>query len=216
MAWGMRNIMIGLYGSSIMEGRIGVDDPQDRWYNVFQRLLSRAHPDICFPIVNSAVGGESTREVLSRFDRDILPYNPDFCLFMVGGNNHDCQNPSRILAEGELSALLDNLVTRIPKKTRPVGVVFSPVVDAWHFATRHPAFREYLASFGGSLDASLAPEREIARAFYRRHDWPYLDLYALMADDPDQYVLPTDGVHMNPAGHALFARKMFELVNTLL
>ncbi len=216
MAWGMRNIVICLYGSSIMEGRIGVDDPQDRWYNVFQRLLSRAHPDICFPIVNSAVGGESTREVLSRFDRDILPYNPDFCLFMVGGNNHDCQNPGRILAEGELSDLLGNLALRIPRKTRPVGVVFSPVVDAWHFATRHPAFREYLASFGGSLDASLAPEREIARAFYRRHDWPYLDLYALMADHPDQYVLPTDGVHMNPAGHALFARKMFELVNALL
>ena len=216
MAWGMRNIVICLYGSSIMEGRIGVDDPQDRWYNVFQRLLSRAHPDICFPIINSAVGGESTREVMSRFDRDILPYNPDFCLFMVGGNNHDCQNPSRILAEGELPALLDSFVTRLPKKTRPVGVVFSPVVDDLHFATKHPAFREYLASFGGSLDASLNPEREIARAFYRQHGWPYLDLAALMADHPAQYVLPEDGVHMNKAGHELFARKMFELVDSLL
>ena len=61
MAWGMRNIHICLFGSSIMEGRIGVHDPEDRWYNVFQRLLSRAHPDTCFPIINSAVGGESTR-----------------------------------------------------------------------------------------------------------------------------------------------------------
>lgn len=216
MAWGMQNIVICLYGSSIMEGRIGVDDPQDRWYNIFQRLLSRAHPGTCFPIVNSAVGGESTREVMSRFDRDILPHRPDFCLFMVGGNNHDCQHPGRILVEGELEALLEEFVSRLPGSTRPVGVVLNPVVDDWHFATTHSAYREYLALFGGSLDASLNPERDFARSFYSAHDWPCLDLYALMSERPMEYVLPEDGVHMNKAGHEVFARKMFELIDSLL
>ncbi len=125
----MRNIVICLFGSSIMEGRIGVDDPLDRWYNVFQRLLLRAHSDVCFPIVNSAVGGESTREVMSRFDRAILPYNPDICLFMVGGNNHDCQNPSRILVAGELHTLLASFVSRLPRKTKPVRVFFGSGSD---------------------------------------------------------------------------------------
>lgn len=216
MVWGMKNIVTCLFGSSIMEGRIGVDDPLDRWYNVFQRLLSRAHPDTCFPIINSAVGGESTREVMCRFDRDILPHDPDFCLFMVGGNNHDCQNPNRILVEGELQTLLDSFVARLPGRAKPVGVVLNPVVDDWHFATEHPAFRDYLVPFGGSLDASLNPERELARSFYTQHDWPCLDLYALMSDDPAQYVLPEDGVHMNKAGHDLFGRKMFEIVDDLL
>ncbi len=216
MAWGMRNVVICLYGSSIMEGRIGVDDPLDRWYNIFHRLLSQAHPETCFAIVNSAVGGESTREVMGRFDRDLLPYNPDFCLFMVGGNNHDCQRPERILAQGELPALLESFVARLPEKTRPIGITLNPVVDRWHFATTHPAFREYLAQFGGSLDASLNPEREIARSIYRRHGWPCLDLYALMSDRPEQYVLPEDGIHMNSTGHELFARKMFELIDPLL
>lgn len=216
MAWGMKNIVICLFGSSIMEGRIGVDDPMDRWYNIFHALLSRSHPDTCFPIINSAVGGESTREVMARFDRDILPYNPDFCLFMVGGNNHDCQNPSRILAEGEIERLLDDFVTRLPEKTRPVGVVLNPVVDEWHFATKHPAFKDYLAGFGGSLDASLNPNRECARVCYTRYGWPFVDLYALMSDDPARYVLREDGVHLNKAGHVFFAQSMFELVNGLL
>jgi lysophospholipase L1-like esterase len=216
MAWGMTNIVICIYGSSIMEGRIGVEDPIDRWYNQFQQLLSRAHPAVCFPIVNSAVGGESTREVMSRFDRDILPYNPDFCLFMVGANNHDCQNPGRILADGELERLMDAFVARLPAKTKPVGVVLNPVVDDWHFISKHPAFRDYLAAFGGSLDASVQPEREQARAFYARHNWPYLDLYALMSHDPRRYVLPEDGIHLNKTGHELFARTMFELVSGLL
>ncbi len=213
MTWGMRNVVICLYGSSIMEGRIGVDHPRDRWYNIFQSLLSRAHPDTCFPIVNSAVGGESTREVLSRFDRDILPYRPHFCLFMVGGNNHDCLDPSRILAEGELSVLMDRFVSRLPQSARPVGVVLGPVVDDWHFATNHPAYRTYLALFGGSLDASLNPEREFARSFYRRHAWPFLDLYAIMSD---KHIVPEDGIHLNKAGHELFARKMYEIMDPLL
>lgn len=216
MAWGMKNIVICLYGSSIMEGRIGVDDPQDRWYNIFQRLLSQSHPDICFPIINSAVGGESTREIMVRFDRDILRHAPDLCLFMVGGNNHDCLNPSRILAEGELQSLLDNFVKQLPEKTKTVGAVLNPVVDEWHFATRHPAYKAYLAEFGGSLDASLNPERELARAFYKHHNWPYLDLYELMADDPARYILEKDGIHMNKTGHDLFARKMHELVLKLI
>ena len=216
MAWGMRNIHICLFGSSIMEGRIGVHDPEDRWYNVFQRLLSGAHPDTCFPIINSAVGGESTREVMNRFNRDILPYSPDFCLFMVGGNNHDCQNPSRILAEGELQSLLDSFVSRLPTRTKPVGAVLNPVVDEWHFATKHPAFMDYLRSSNGSLDASLNAEREFSRSFYIQHGWPYLDLYALMSDDPAKYVLPEDGIHMNKTGHDLFAREMFQLVEDLL
>jgi len=216
MAWGMKNIVTCIFGSSIMEGRIGVDDPLDRWYNIFQQLLSRRHPEICFPIINSAVGGESTREIMSRFDRDIVPYNPDFCLFMVGGNNHDCQNPSRILAQGELQVLLDSFVARLPGETKPVGAVLNPVVDEWHFATKHPAFRDYQTASGGSLDSSLNPEREFARSFYIQHDWPYLDLYALMSDDPSKYVLREDGVHMNKTGHELFAQKMFELVGDLL
>ena len=213
MAWGMKNSVICLLGSSIMEGRIGLSDPQDRWYNILQRLLSQAHLDTCFPILNSAVGGESTREIMSRFDRDVLSHNPDFCFVMIGANNHDCQNPSRILAEGELQTLMDSFVSRLPKKTKPIGVVLNPVVDDWHFVTHHPAYKDFLAPFGGSLDASLNPEREFARSFYRQHNWPYLDLYNLMSDCPANYTMPEDGIHLNKAGHALFAQKMFDLIN---
>ena len=216
MAWGMKNVVICLFGSSIMEGRIGVQDPLDRWYNILQRLLSRAHPETCFAIINSAVGGESTREIMARLDRDVLPYRPDVCLFMVGGNNHDCQNPSRILAEGELQRLLEGFAARLPATTKPVGAVLNPVVDTWHCVTRHPAYRDHLAHFGGSLDASLNPERALARAFYRQQGWPCLDLYALMSHDPARYVLPEDGIHLNQAGHELFAQRMFELLNGLL
>ena len=199
-----------------MEGRIGVEDPRDRWYNLLQQRLSCAFPDTCFPLFNGAVGGESTREIMQRLDRDVLARNPDFCLVMVGGNNHDCRNPHRILVEGELENLMERFARKLPKTTTPVGVVLSPVVDEWHFASQHPAYRDYLLPFNGSLDAALNVERDKARTFYRQQGWTCLDLYALMADRPADYVLPQDGIHMNQSGHAFFAKTMFECMQTLL
>lgn len=212
MAWGMKNRIICLFGSSIMEGRIGVDDPADRWYNLLQVMLSRAFPETCFPIVNSAVGGESTREIMDRLDRDVLAYKPDYCLFMIGGNNDDPHNPARTLAPGELARLADIFAAKIPEETKVIGAVLNPVVDAWHFATKDPAYENYRALFGGSLDACLNPERDFARAFYAKHGWPCVDLYALMADDPGRYMLRQDGIHLTPAGHALFAKHMFDCI----
>ena len=68
MAWGMRNIVISLFGSSIMEGRIGVEQAADRYYMILQRKLSERFPDVCFSIVNGAVGGWSPRELRKIYD----------------------------------------------------------------------------------------------------------------------------------------------------
>ena len=148
MAWGMKNVVISIFGSSIMEGRIGADKASDRWYNILQAKLSERFPAICFPVVNGAIGGESTRECMARLDRDVVAYNPGYCLFMIGGNNHDCERPERILAEGELEKLMDEFVKRIPKKTTSIGVILNPCVNEWHGATKNPAFQEYLKQYG--------------------------------------------------------------------
>jgi len=80
----------------------GADKASDRWYNILQAKLSERFPAICFPVVNGAVGGESTRECMARFDREVLAYNPDYCLFMIGGNNHDCSRPERTKHGGHI------------------------------------------------------------------------------------------------------------------
>ena len=211
MAWGMRNITLCIFGSSIMEGRIGADKASERWYNILQARLSERFPEICFPIVNGAVGGESTRECMARFDRDVLAYNPDYCLFMIGGNNHDCALPERILRDGELEQLMAEFAERLPKKTTPIGVIINPCVNEWHCVTKNPVFQEYLKQYGG-LDEALEIERDKFRKFIRKHNWHSLDLYKLFESDPGKYILHGDGIHLSKAGHELFAVKMFELM----
>ena len=211
MAWGMKNVVISIFGSSIMEGRIGADKAEHRWYNVLHSLLSERFPGKCFAMINAGVGGESTRECMARFDRDVIAYNPDYCLFMIGANNNDCTQPARILAEGELERLMDDFAERLPARTAPIGVILNQCVNEWHFATKHPAFKEHLARFGG-LDQALEVEREKVRKFIRARGWPSLDLYRLFESEPGRYILREDGIHLSKAGHRLFGEKMFELM----
>ena len=211
MAWGMKNRTLCLFGSSIMEGRIGVEKAADRWYRILEDRLSERFPDHCFAIVNAAVGGESTRECMARFDRDVLACRPDYCLFMIGANNHDCSRPERMLADGELDRHMADFAARLPAATTPVGVILNPCVDAWHATTRHPAFRE-LYRLSGGLNALLEEERERFRAFLRARGWPFLDLNALFKEAPERYILRTDGIHLTPAAHRLFGEAMADLL----
>jgi lysophospholipase L1-like esterase len=211
MAWGMKNITLCLFGSSIMEGRIGADKASERWYNILQAKLSERFPAICFPVHNAAVGGESTRECMARFDRDVLSVNPDFCLVMFGANNNDMSRPERVLKPGEFEAHMADYLQRIPSKIRNVGVILNPVINEFHFVTKHPAWEEMRNNYGG-LNEYLELERESFRSFIKANDWFMLDLYKLIEHDPKKYILHMDGIHLSKAGHELFALKMFELL----
>ena len=215
MAWGMRNIVICLFGSSIMEGRIGVERAEDRYYAMMQRKLSERFPEVCFAVVNAAVGGASLRELMAEFPDTVIPKNPDYCLFMPGFNNTDMENPGRTLRPGELEALMAEFQRTLPARCRRVGVMPHGVIDRYHSVTNNPVWREYLAERGG-LNNSLAPERAAIAQFFAENRYPVIDLFSLIGRDPERYLLRSDGIHLSPEGHRLFGEAAFRMMEELL
>ena len=215
MAWGMRNIVICLFGSSIMEGRLGVDRAEDRYYNIMQRKLSEKFPEVCFAIINAAVGAASTRELMAEFPSTVLPCNPDYCLFMPGFNNCDMEKPERTLHPGELESLMAEFQRRLPAHCQRVGVIPQGVIDRYHSCTTNPAWKEALEACGG-LNNFLAPERAAAAKFFSDNGYPVIDLYSLIGRDPERYLLHCDGIHLSPEGHRLFGDAAFEMMAELL
>jgi lysophospholipase L1-like esterase len=176
MAWGMRNIVISLFGSSIMEGRIGVESAADRYYSILQRKLSERFPEVCFSIINGSVGGWSTRELMQKvFDEKVQHYSPDYCCVMFGANNNDLANPERILQPGELEKLMKEFQERLPKTCKRIGVVLNPIINERHWVSTHPLWQEAICIYGG-LNEMEEEEREKARNFYRENDFPIVDL----------------------------------------
>lgn len=210
----MRNIKIALFGSSIMEGRLGVEKVSDRYYSILHNMLSERFPEVCFSICNGAVGGWSTRELMKNFQEFILQYMPDYCIVMFGANNNDLANPQRCLGEGELEILMEEFEKRLPEKVQRVGVVLNPVINECHMTRVHPAWQEANKKWNG-LDEMLEPERESARSFYRKYTYPVIDLSILMREEKKKYVCG-DGIHLTKEGHKLFAEELYIVMEGLL
>jgi len=54
--------------------------PSARWPGLLQRRLTRARPRLRCEVINAGAGGNTSREGLSRLERDVLRYLPDLTL----------------------------------------------------------------------------------------------------------------------------------------
>ena len=179
------------FGDSIAEGVIGVR-PEENWLRLLQTKLGERA--VTF---NAGAGGNSAREAMARFDKDVLAHDPDVVLIEFGGNNHDPNRPERHVKDGEFRAHLETFRARLPIDCRVVAVTFPPIKDDWHAYGRH-------ANFPQGLDAAMEPQRNILRDFARENGWAVLDLHELLKPMRDE-VLLKDGVHLNPKGQRVFA-----------
>ncbi|HRU05529.1 MAG TPA: GDSL-type esterase/lipase family protein [Candidatus Brocadiia bacterium] len=199
------------FGDSITEAVVQTPDPAKRWLNVLAGLLEAAFPGRTFNVVNSGKGGNSAREAMARFDRDVLAHDPDWLLLEFGGNNSGLRQPERAVGLEEFGRHLDDLRRRLPAKTRVMVITFPPVIDEQHAFGKDPA----VVAQGG-LDAMVEPYRAATRRFARAHGYPLVDLDRAIREgmgpgDKNRHILK-DGVHLNEAGNRLLAELVFEVL----
>ena len=216
MAWGMKNYTIQLFGSSIIEGRIGVNTAAERWYELMRSQLCEQFPATCFAIYNGAVGGESIRELMSHFDRDLEGHSPDLCIAMFCWNNFVMDaDMKHFVPVAEQRKLMEKFAERLPKRTKVVGVISQPMIDSCHHSYHNHAYDDIRSKYG-SLNAFHDIERNLSRAFFIERNIPFLDLTAVMGSEPEKYVLTSDGIHLTPEGHRLFATEMCLMLEDIL
>ena len=190
-----RKLNIVAFGDSITEGKTGVA-PEDNWLLKLGRKLGPQ-----YKLFNAGVGGNSAREAMARYEKDVLACNPDIVLIEFGGNNHDPSpaRKSRRVTDKEFSSLLEKFKAGLPANCKVVMITFPPIIDEQHvYFKRVP---------GGKVDSELQSQRQIVRDFAQKNGYPLLDLYKLIY--PNRYKLILhDGVHLSPAGHSFFAEEV--------
>ena len=185
------------FGDSITEGKIGIT-PEQNWLFLLGKKLGPG-----FELFNAGVGGNSAREAMARYEKDVLARHPDAILLEFGGNNNDPRNPQRRVDDAEFKRHLLDFRSRLPENCKVVMITFPPIIDEQH------AWRDLIP--GGKLDERLQSQRQIVRDFAAENRWPLLDLYKLMRDRRYELILP-DGVHLNPAGQVFFSEAVYQLI----
>ena len=184
------------FGDSITEGRAGGITPEQNWLNLLGQKLGSD-----FELFNAGVGGNSAREAMSRFEKDVLLREPDVVLLEFGGNNHDPapERKARRVSDQEFRSLLEKFKAGLPARCQVVMITFPPIINEQHqYFPRVP---------GGKVDEELQTQRQIVRDFAAENGYPLLDLYKEIYPRRYELIFP-DGVHLNPAGQVFFAEKV--------
>ena len=214
-----KNITIVGFGDSITEATSGMPDASKRWLNILKGKLCAHFSGVNFTVINSGVGGNSAREAMARFEKDVVAKDPDIVILEFGGNNGDLARPARIVNPEEFKALLGKYQAGLPAKTKTIIVTFPPVLDDLHCYGKNPAFKEYFKKTGG-IDKALEPYRVMTMEFGQAHAWPVYDFYRELitlgqVNGRSTYTM-NDGIHLTGQGNLILAEGVFEIFKTML
>ena len=139
------------------------------------------------PVINRGFGGSQISDVNFYFDRVVGPYRPRAIFFYAGENDlHAGKSPEAVVADFQQFMTL---------KTKKLGA--TPV----YFISLKPS--KARLNQKAAQDAVNAKIREMAHA---RADLDYVDVVPTMleAGGAPKDIFIADGLHMTPAGYALW------------
>jgi len=199
-------------GDSITEGQY-VHHSQ-RWAEVTSnrlrnKLVAEVDPDRQFYYVHG-VSGETSRQGLERYPRDVQQFRPDVLTLQFGLNDCNCWDTDQGLARVSQAAYRANLLEMIDRARR-FGT------EEIILSTNHPTLRFRKLASGKTLEEQrhiyndivrdVAKESgvtlcDIARSFER---FDQSALTALLLPEPDV-------LHLSPSGHRIYADAIYGFV----
>lgn len=179
------------------------------WVRCFVDLVRFHHPARDIQWINLGVGGDITRDLLARWERDVLALEPDWLTLMIGIN--DCVGlmdwPAREMVDryrAELGRLLAPLQSRRTRVVLLDPFYVATPAGPWAATADQLAVLRRLVSYQGVV-ADLAAQHgaihlRTQRVFARQ-----------LAHRPPAELAP-EPVHPHPSGHLLIALELHRLL----
>ena len=178
--------------------------PENRWADLVRSALQSGLVGCDVQMINSGVGGNTSREGLARFEKDVIAHRPDVVLIEFG---NDCTpDQARHVTLEEYGRNFDHFIKRARETSDALIVLmtFPPVIDDWHTYADH----EFYQPFGGQ-DAMQNLYRQVVKERAAQHGTLLVDLNAAlrkqMAVHGDGEIILPDGVHLTTRGNACVA-----------
>lgn len=194
------------FGDSITQAGV-----QPKGYiTVFKNNLDKAGIK-GYDVIGAGIGGNKVYDLYLRMDDDVLAKSPAITVIYVGVN--DVWHKS-MFGTGTDPDKFEKFYNAIIKKLEKNG---SKVVICT------PAVIGEKKNGENKQDADLDKYSDIIRKIATEQNVPLVDLRktfneyeaANNKDDVEKGVLTVDGVHMNDAGNALLAEKMWDAIKTV-
>lgn len=189
-----KELVIVAIGSSSTEGT-GASSKENAYPERLSRELAQRWPHLRLRVYNEGVGGETAREMLARFETDVMVHRPHLVIWQVGSNallnERNLEEYATTIRKGvaRLRAAKTDIILMDPQ--------FAPVVVA------QPMHRRLIASMG-----AIANDLKVGlfqRFAVMRH---WVSSGKTRIED----VVSRDRLHMNDASYRCIARLLADSV----
>ena len=184
----------------------GLFDPLGRGYvTMVDALLGSVYPQLGIRVVNVGTSGNTVRELITRWQRDVLEQKPDWLSIMIGTNDvwrqFDLpkQKEIHVLPE-EYSATLEELVSQTKPSLKGLIMVTPYYIEP----NRKDGMRARMDEYG-----------QIVKKLAKKHDAVLVDTQAAFDEVLKVYypgTLSWDRIHPNQVGHMIIARAFLQAV----
>lgn len=191
-------------------------DPSLRWTDLIEDKLTRHYlPTVVnLRFLNCGVSGETTRQGLERFPKEVQDHYPEVLTLQFGFNDCNCWVTDRGLPRVSEAAYRENLIEMIARAR-----CFE--VQQIILSTHYPTMRAKLLPCGETLEVRRRRYDQIAREVAKSEEVTLCDIETGFPrfTDPElsQLLLPyPDQLHLSPEGHKRYADHILPFVTSAI
>ncbi len=182
----------------------GLFDNVGRSYvRVIENMLAVYYPEIKVRVTNSGTSGNTSRDLLSRFDRDVVSLNPDWVSICIGINDvwrqFDCPAmPDAHVLPDEYRKNVEKMILSVKDKVKGIFILTPYIMEPNREDMMRKRIDEYVA---------------ICRELAEKHGCIFVDFQKMYEDycsiRHSSYIA-WDRIHPNQVGATLMAREFLK------
>jgi len=161
-------------------------------------------------LINAGISGNTSLDVLNRLSSDVIPFEPDLVILMIGTN--DLLNTNNLLGYKEYESNLVEIVNALRERCIKILLLSPPPVDEVYLYQRHDK-RKYKNRPNKMLNKiSESMKRLVDREYVKFFDLNNeLLVKGIPYHNKDKVIMNMknsgreDGVHLTPFGYRLIA-----------
>ena len=190
-------------GSTIPVGE-GLFDNVGRGYvRVLESMFAAYYPEIFLRITNSGISGNTSRDLLARFDRDVVELDPDWVTICIGINDvwRQFDSPaifdSHVLPD-EYEKNVEEMIMRVKDKVKGVFMLSPYIIESNKEDMMRKRMDEYVL---------------ICKNLANKHDCIFVDfqkMYENYCRVRHSSYIAWDRIHPNQVGATLMAREFLK------
>lgn len=179
-----------------------------------ESFLPQCYPSVNWKIQNSGVNGDTTREALTRLQKDVLQYHPNI-VFIMFGSNDSCLMEDQYRTPYEYEKNLCSIIEQIQNHNNhtglhhchPIVVLITPppVVDTDFFPfTTNDRIEIYCA---------------ILKKVAEQYHCPLIDFFSVLKNESNEEFtsfFQYDGIHLSKKGYDFLYDSVFSALTRLV